>query len=344
LTVFSADRTNLLDVYPKARPAKVNLRAFSTDDVHPRDRFAYWSDAVCASFVRLDCDRNGERATPFYGSIHTSAVDQINLSKVVAAAQLVTRSPAQIARSSDTDLLVSVQVEGNGSVEQDGRIAALQPGDFALYDSTRPYKLRFAGAFQQVVLQMPRAKLIDRIGVTETITAVRVSGQSGLGRIISPVLGGLASELAELEDPVAGRLCDNVLDFLALGLLSQRPPESAGRSLSCINILTRAKAYIAEHHVRPELSPADIASGIGVSVRYLNRILATEDSSLTFYLREYRLGRCQRDLQNPALSRIPIGNIAYAAGFNDLAHFSRLFRARYGMSPREARRAATRDV
>jgi AraC-like DNA-binding protein len=40
------------------------------------------------------------------------------------------------------------------------------------------------------------------------------------------------------------------------------------------------------------------------------------------------------------MRRRPFGEIAFAAGFNDLSHFSRAYRARYGCAPRDARRAA----
>jgi AraC-like DNA-binding protein len=33
-----------------------------------------------------------------------------------------------------------------------------------------------------------------------------------------------------------------------------------------------------------------------------------------------------------------IGDIAFAAGFNDLSHFSRAYRARYGCAPTAARK------
>lgn len=42
------------------------------------------------------------------------------------------------------------------------------------------------------------------------------------------------------------------------------------------------------------------------------------------------------DLTNPA-DRRGIGEIAYARGFTDQAQFSRAFRARFGVPPKEAR-------
>jgi transcriptional regulator GlxA family with amidase domain len=46
---------------------------------------------------------------------------------------------------------------------------------------------------------------------------------------------------------------------------------------------------------------------------------------------------CHRDLTDPAMRHRSISEIAFAAGFNDLSHFSRSYRARYGLLPRETR-------
>ena len=36
---------------------------------------------------------------------------------------------------------------GVGGVVQDGRETLIRPGEFAIYDTTRPYELQFDGAF-----------------------------------------------------------------------------------------------------------------------------------------------------------------------------------------------------
>jgi AraC-like DNA-binding protein len=50
-----------------------------------------------------------------------------------------------------------------------------------------------------------------------------------------------------------------------------------------------------------------------------------------------RLERCARDLLDPALAHEPIGEIAARWGITNPAHFSRLFRAQFGLSPSEYR-------
>ena len=48
-------------------------------------------------------------------------------------------------------------------------------------------------------------------------------------------------------------------------------------------------------------------------------------------------------LTAPANQRKSLTELAFEVGFNDTAHFSRVYRQRYGCSPRQARLAALND-
>ena len=60
------------------------------------------------------------------------------------------------------------------------------------------------------------------------------------------------------------------------------------------------------------------------------------------WIRDRRLERCRADLRDPRLAGLSILEIATRWGFVSPAHFSRTFRAAYGVSPRDARAAAAR--
>jgi AraC-like DNA-binding protein len=53
-----------------------------------------------------------------------------------------------------------------------------------------------------------------------------------------------------------------------------------------------------------------------------------------------RLDRCREALRDPRQTTCSISQIAYCWGFNDLSHFDKAFRARFGMAPRQWRGAA----
>ena len=101
-----------------------------------------------------------------------------------ARSQLVRRTPALIARASEDHFLVSIQTQGRGVISQDGRHAVLGPGDFALYDSTRPYQLTFDDDFQQYVLKLPGPTLRTALRQTERLTATTVRGDRGAGHLM----------------------------------------------------------------------------------------------------------------------------------------------------------------
>jgi AraC-like DNA-binding protein len=74
-----------------------------------------------------------------------------------------------------------------------------------------------------------------------------------------------------------------------------------------------------------------IAAAHHVSVRYLHKLFETEQSGVAAWIRQRRLERCRRDLLDPALRTQPVSAIAARWGLTEPAHFSRLFRAAYGM-------------
>ncbi|TWS99826.1 helix-turn-helix domain-containing protein [Reyranella sp. CPCC 100927] len=68
------------------------------------------------------------------------------------------------------------------------------------------------------------------------------------------------------------------------------------------------------------------------SPRYLNKLFASEDTSVARFIWEERLQRAARMLGNPA--RLPITTVGLDSGFSTMSHFSRAFRDRFGLSPR----------
>jgi AraC-like DNA-binding protein len=80
-----------------------------------------------------------------------------------------------------------------------------------------------------------------------------------------------------------------------------------------------------------------ISNGVGLSVRYINNLFNTEDTSLMRYLTQQRLELAKRRLSNHLLRHKTITELAMQSGFNNMAHFSRLFKQNYGVSPRQYR-------
>ena len=78
-----------------------------------------------------------------------------------------------------------------------------------------------------------------------------------------------------------------------------------------------------------------VAAVFGISLRQLHRRVEDTDSSVAKLVCEQRLHRCAGDL---AAHGAGVSQVAYRWGFNDLSHFCRMFRRRYGMSATEWQR------
>jgi len=99
----------------------------STDAVAERERLAYWRDAVCDTFVELECESS--RPARFFGSLTSRQAGGIQYSEVRSAPQHVARTRHKISQSGHDYFLLSLQTSGQGVLEQDGRTAILRVYD-----------------------------------------------------------------------------------------------------------------------------------------------------------------------------------------------------------------------
>jgi AraC-like DNA-binding protein len=311
-------------------------KLWSTDAVEARDRLAYWVEAVCDTYVQLDCDAQ-HRDAPFHGTIEADRLATLGLSRVTSSPQWVRRTPAKIARATEDYFLVSIQTKGSGKIVQDNRVADLSPGDFALYDSTRPYELIFNEPFQQHVLQWPGAVLRSRLRDTETLTARKVCGDRGAGHLMIGMINTLAADIDTLEAGSVAAIAESVENILVAGLCSL--PGAGDPAVSQLTAYHRdqVKAYVLRHLRDPQLSVNAMAAHLRLSPSTIYRSFAGEPISLNSWIWNQRLDGAKREICDPALCNRTITEIAFGFGFSDAAHFSRMFRARFGCSPRELR-------
>lgn len=311
----------------------------TTDAVAASDRVPYWVDLICSTYVQLECEPGADGR--FTGSIAHQRLPGLELTTIRSSSQRVCRTPRAISASSDRYVLVSVQIRGQGRISQDGRQAILAPGDFAIYDSTRPYTLDFGEDFEERVLKVRADALGTLVRGIEALTAARVSGRAGAGRLLIDMVRSLQSEADVLPAPAAAAVSTGVLNLLAAGLQTL-PACRQGVERSALEAyhLARIKGFIDQNLGDSSLSIEKVAARLEMSTGHLHRLFKAEAASPSQYLWSRRLERCGRDLVAPQLARVPVSEIAFRWGFNDAAHFSRAFRERYGCAPREWRRQA----
>jgi AraC-like DNA-binding protein len=130
-----------------------------------------------------------------------------------------------------------------------------------------------------------------------------------------------------LSDQLSGQ-CLDMMDTLLT-----RPGKGADRPR--VATAFDAKQTIIRLLGEQRLSVERIAEKMGVSLNQLNRLMKADGLSPMRFVWQMRLERASRLLASPAHGRVSIKEVAYRCGFSSEAHFSRAFRSRYGMTPRE---------
>ena len=101
---------------------------------------------------------------------------------------------------------------------------------------------------------------------------------------------------------------------------------------------------IARRASDPSFDPAQAAERLGMSVRYLHRLLEPSGRTFSEHLIERRLRRALDMLRDQGCAHLKIGSVARNVGFSDISHFNRSFRRAFGDTPYGVRVRAAREV
>ena len=309
---------------------------FSTDEVHPRDRFDYWHSVACRTMVAHDSVPDCRQT--FHAELRGGALAEVGIVQFHANGFQFSRG-ARHAESED--LLICRQLSGRMTLEQCGREIVLDPGSFMLLDPRVPHSGVLSAAASLLVLRVPRHLLESRLGRAPQVMSVAVAPVQGEAALTSSLLAMLPEVTEGLESSASEELVrEQMLDLVALSVgkaMGQgRARVSSARAVVVMKVRTAIDARLAD----PGLDACSVAQAAGVSLRYANAALADEGTSIGRLIQARRLLRCRRALEDPAQGHRTVSEIAYGWGFSDMTHFGRKFRAAFGQLPSEYRKVS----
>ncbi|CAN7704402.1 helix-turn-helix domain-containing protein [Pararhizobium sp. LjRoot238] len=243
------------------------------------------------------------------------------------------RTEARLAWDDLDHIVISCLLRGGVTL---ARPAArrLRPGDVAVLDLSAPVVFAMKAA-ESMHLILPRTLLPSSVAPEQPAAGRILAKDTAMGVIIRGVLEALSEAARRLSTGELIALGTSVPDLLASCL----GPSAAVTSTEARGDLgRRLRRHIEENLHRSDLTPSRLARDLGVSRSQLYRQFETGGGVET-YIRRRRLRRCLLALCDPRHADRRIGDIAYEMGFADEAHFSRLFRRAFGLSPRAARTA-----
>lgn len=305
-------------------------------DVTGANSFELWNDLVSHNVLGQDIAYKTVEGR-LYGAIQTAELSDLLMAHVYCSqAQTTARSKSQIESAADDTAILCLQVRGSAVLSTDWQTLRLPAGDWTLCDCRKAYTWHFSPNHGQLVLKIPKYKLKGRLNMPELAHGRILSGKKGAGKITCNYINSMWGQISNKAFELTPRFEDITLELIsaavneAMGIPSELSRSGAVR-------LLEVKAYISANLRDPGLYVESIAQALQISPRYLHALFKKENATIASYIRDLRLQKCARDLKDPLLRQQSITEIAYAWGFNSHTNFTRLFRERFGMAPRDYR-------
>ena len=316
------------------------MQIFTTENLPSRERVAYWNEVICDYMldVNTSIDVPCTSVPRFKGRLITHDLDDLSLIDVLSRESFtVSRDLRRTCQSRDEFAILNVQIGGTTIVNQAGRTAHLRPGDMVLYDSRLPHHGCGRGGTEVrgLLLRIPRREFIHRIPYLKEITTVPLDPRNIMTRLAFDMVLSLNSQLKAGDTGTSTTVTNAILDTITAAVSSSFRNRDGQFSSSSSALLHRVKSYIDYHLLNHDLNPEQVASAHCVTVRYLNKLFAKENTSITRWICKRRLEKCTELLSCSRNINRNTDTIAYQCGFSSLPYFYRRFKQYYGCTPRE---------
>ncbi|MFB0613936.1 AraC-like ligand-binding domain-containing protein [Aurantiacibacter poecillastricola] len=276
----------------------------------------------------------------FEAQLHIGQLGPVKLARLTLDDCSVERTQKHITRNAPRLYNFLLQARGSSVFRHCGHEAHLEEGDFVLCDTGLPHHFSTAEQSETVMVRVPDDTLRIYLPTPDKFCGQRLGRTSGL-------TGTVAAMVRELSSGTGGTIDHNSEDRVARYLLELMSlAYTTGTELdgeaSAIAWRRRKDViqYIEENLRDPDLTPAKISEGLGVSSRYLRTVFASGNEKMGAFILRRRLEECARQMGNPAWKAHTLTEIAFSWGFNSAAHFTRTFHEKYSMAPREYRRVS----
>jgi transcriptional regulator GlxA family with amidase domain len=218
-------------------------------------------------------------------------------------------------------------------VGQNRRACELRAGDMCLIDERFPFFLQGPVCSEIVFLRMPRQAVLGRHPYLEHRTAGVFQADDPGAMLLRDTLMQTIRSAPQMREEQRASVLSAMVHLLGAATAPR------GAELDDVSWRVRAAlAYIELNLADGDLTAEQVARAQSISRRRLDQVLLRAlDVSVTGQIWKRRLELAAADLVDPRYAGHTVSQIAFATGFEDAAHFSRAFKAKFGHAPRDWR-------
>ena len=294
-------------------------------------RAGVWALAATSVFPGISIDDMPEEAP--VGRIRSVPMGGGSLWNVLSAPAQVSYAPANGAEDPTASISLMMQLFGSMEVAQSRRACLLGAGDMCIVDERFPFHLQGQCSNEIVFLRMPRRAVLGRHPYLEHHTAHLLEFDDPGTMLLRESLIRTVQVASDLREEQRGPVLAAMVQMLGAATSSRtaRLDDVSWRVRS-------AQAYIEVNLGDCDLTAEQVAHAQGISRRRLDQIMRNSlGVSVTAQIWNRRLEQAASDLVDPQRRSLTVFQVAFGVGFEDAAHFSRAFKARFGYAPRDWR-------
>ena len=318
---------------------------FSSDqlpaDLSNEARTAAWLGQFEEVFGRVEIDPIAD--IPFRGHLEAIPLGDASLGTLGGSFAGMRRTRKTIIEDAQSNpvLVVNLAPEPFRLIQR-RRESIVDPGAAVLFDPASVAEFNvFGPSVKSLSLDLPRAAFAAAVQNADDMVGRTIEAGRAPLRMLQAYADMLVKSGGTNDPTVMRTTTAHLIDLVALMLGTSRDVEHAARQGGLrAGRLNAVLAAIEAGYADPAFSLEAIARRERVSERYLRDLLHESGSGFTDRVQELRLNDAWRLLTNARHADRKVLDIALSCGFNDVSYFHRSFRARFGMTPSDARATA----
>ncbi len=251
----------------------------------------------------------------------------------------VARTLDHIAQTAQTAHILVIQLEGHSRLYPHDRPDPIElaPGSVSYGNPKVPYRWEFTEPMTLMMLRATSTAMPLAPGVLRPLVGRPFDATSGYAQLAIDVARRVLNDDQLLAGPTGPRVLNDVAGMFATVLTDALDHiESTEDPAVGQPALRRVMDYI-EGHLDTDLRVAHIAEALSMSPRYIQTLFQRQQLTASGWIRQRRLETIRAALVDPAWAHADILDIACAHGFTDHSHFSRVFKAQFGLTPSQWR-------
>lgn len=305
----------------------------STDLIEPALRNDYWREITRPFFETLLQANDSE--VLLEGSVSSRFIGKLTAGRSTFNTQHYRRDRRIIRQGGlDHSYLIQLRLTGTTEADCEGRSISIAPGDVTLFDLDRGWtSIASSGATLSIVL--PREP-IDKVASGRSLHSTVFKAASPVTRVLADFITSLYGLPTNVDSADTSAIDEAAIAFFA-SVLEQRALNEVPEDPVFSQILRRrVTEFIEANLTRPDLGPVLLMHRFRISRAHLYRIFAPAGGVATV-VRDKRLDAAYQKLTRLSGVESSITEIAYELGFSSSNQFLRAFRARFGITPSDAR-------